>query len=392
MEDLGWSVGPGYRLRRELGRGGYGQVCEAESTTTGQRVAIKRFERIFRDALDAKRVLREISILPQLPSRYVAQLIDLLPLSPATEDLYAVLQLAESDLRKVLRSDVVLDPAHVQVLLYKTLCGLKFIHSAGVIHRDLKPANILVNSDCSVLICDFGLARDSVFPQQSLPTLTKHVATRWYRAPEVILLEDNYSTPVDIWSLGCVFGELLGKLAGSRHQGPLFPGRSCYPMSPARRLGLLPAEVLEAEDQLAVTFQVLGSPASLEFLSSAEKRQYVSNFAVKSKADFTHWYPTASPQAVDLLESMLQFDPANRITVENALTHAYFQSIRTPTFEETAFCPVRLPFDSSQELSIPTLRQLLVKEVERYHPVHKARWSVDCQSKREPVRRGERSC
>lgn len=392
MEDLGWSVGPGYRLIRELGRGGYGHVCEAKCIATGERVAIKRFEHFFRNALDAKRVLREISILPQLQSRYVAQLLDVLPLSPSVDCIYAVLQLAESDLRKLLRSGIVLTPIQVQVLLYRALCGLKFIHSAGVIHRDLKPGNILVNSDCSLLLCDFGLARESVFEEQSLPTLTKHVATRWYRAPEVILLEDNYSTPVDIWSLGCVFGELLGALAGSKHQGPMFPGRSCYPMSPARRLGRLPAEVLEAEDQLAVTFEVIGSPTSLNFLSDAAKRHYVSNFARKARVEFSAWYPTASPQALNLLESMLQFDPTARITVEAALSHPYFLPVRAPSLEETAVRPVCLPFDSSQELSVSAIRQLLVKESERYHPAYKTRWSEDCEPKREPASRGQRSC
>lgn len=384
-----WAVTPHYRLIRELGRGGYGHVCEAVHCISGTHVAIKRFEHIFRDSLDAKRAIREICILPQLTSRYVVKMREILPMSRGGEDLYAVMELAESDLRKVIRSDVVLHPGHVQMIMYRALCGLKYIHSAGVIHRDLKPGNILINSDCSVLLCDFGLAREPISPSQ---TLTKHVSTRWYRSPELILLENDYSTPVDIWSLGCVFGELLGKLPGGRRQGPLFPGKSCYPLSPARRLGMLPVEVLEVQDQLAVILEVIGTPNDLEFISNTAKRQYVQNFPSKPRIDFTSWYPSASVPALDLLNSMLQFNPSARITVDQALSHPYFHSIRDSSVEETSFHIVNLPFDSSAELQISELREILHREVEKYQGKNASRWSLDAHPCRFYFPQGSRSC
>lgn len=132
------------------------------------------------------------------------------------------------------RTPVFLSELHVKTLLYNLLVGLKYVHSAGIYHRDLKPANCLVNQDCSVKICDFGLARtvDKPAANQKLPAsprgeqevvgvphtknmkkqLTGHVVTRWYRAPELILLQENYTEAIDVWSVGCIFAELMNMI------------------------------------------------------------------------------------------------------------------------------------------------------------------------------------
>ncbi|CAE7712761.1 MPK7 [Symbiodinium sp. CCMP2456] len=172
-----------------------------------------------------------------------------------------VMEICDSDLKKLCRTDVTLTPLHINTLLYNLLVGLKYLHSAGIYHRDLKPANCLVNQDCSVKICDFGLSRAIEAAEQphlhapgdpshgatgllAVPgvphtqrlkrNLTGHVVTRWYRAPELILLQENYTEAIDIWSVGCIYAELLGMLEGTRTQdrGPLFPGSSCFPLSP----------------------------------------------------------------------------------------------------------------------------------------------------------------
>ncbi|CAE7391602.1 MPK7, partial [Symbiodinium natans] len=177
------------------------------------------------------------------------------------DELYMVMEICDSDLKKLCRTDVTLTPLHINTLLYNLLVGLKYLHSAGIYHRDLKPANCLVNQDCSVKICDFGLSRAIEAAEQphlhALPNtprgegdhdavpgvphtqrlkrnLTGHVVTRWYRAPELILLQENYTEAIDIWSVGCIYAELLGMLEGTRTQdrGPLFPGSSCFPLSP----------------------------------------------------------------------------------------------------------------------------------------------------------------
>lgn len=124
-------------------------------------VAIKRVKRVFSDLVDCKRLLREIAILSELHDERVVRLLDLhIPGDLSRfDELYLVLELCESDLRKLLRLQEFLGECHVATIMFNTLCGLKYLHSAGVFHRDLKPANCLVKRDCMVKICDFGLAR-----------------------------------------------------------------------------------------------------------------------------------------------------------------------------------------------------------------------------------------
>ena len=120
----------------------------------------------------------------------------------------------ESDLSKIIQSGQKLGRDHIQYFMYQILLGLSYLHSCEIIHRDLKPGNILVNRNCDLKICDLGLARNIS------NELTDYVVTRWYRAPELILMYTEYTYTIDIWSLGCIFAELLnGK--------PLFPGKDC---------------------------------------------------------------------------------------------------------------------------------------------------------------------
>jgi mitogen-activated protein kinase 7 len=133
----------------------------------------------------------------------------------------------EADLHAIIRSKQPLSDQHYQFFIYQ-ICrgignslGLKYIHSAEVLHRDLKPGNLLVNADCELKICDFGLARGVLqSPQQNGGFLTEYVATRWYRAPELMLSFRSYSKAIDMWSVGCILAELIGGQ-------PLFRGRDC---------------------------------------------------------------------------------------------------------------------------------------------------------------------
>ena len=125
--------------------------------------------------------------------------------------------LFESDLDRIIASQQRLSDQHAQYFVYQILRGLKFIHSAKVLHRDLKPSNLLVNSNCDLAICDFGLAR-GVSPEVA-GQLTEYVVTRWYRAPELLCESADYDEKVDVWSVGCVLGEILGRR-------PIFKGNS----------------------------------------------------------------------------------------------------------------------------------------------------------------------
>ena len=156
-----WEVGTDYELVKLLGQGSYGQVASAIHKPSGKKVAIKKMDGVFEDEVDCKRILREVTLLRRLKHQYVVELFDIIePKNLESFDtLYVVLELAESDLKKVIKSAIHLQLKHIQLVVYNLICAVRYLHSANVLHRDLKPANILVNEDCSVKICDFGLAR-----------------------------------------------------------------------------------------------------------------------------------------------------------------------------------------------------------------------------------------
>ena len=133
----------------------------ATQKSTGKKVAIKKMENIFEDEIDCKRILREVTLLRKLKHPFVVELIEILePKDPKSFDtIYVVMEYAESDLKKVIKSSIHLQPIHIQTIVYNLLCAVKYLHESNVLHRDIKPANILVNEDCTVKLCDFGLAR-----------------------------------------------------------------------------------------------------------------------------------------------------------------------------------------------------------------------------------------
>jgi len=264
-----WYTPDRYILGRSIGAGVYASVCEAQDTKLDKTVAIKRCKNIFDNLSDCKRILRELAILQAMDHDCVVRLHDAFVSPPDDElceagmgmnDIYMVMECCDTDMRRLIKSDITLETPHVGLLMYNMLCGLKYLHSAGVYHRDMKPANCLVNQDCSVKIADFNLSRavsglveDDQEKVLDAPTaqkrgaqkreLTFHVVSRWYRAPEVILLQRAYTDAIDLWAAGCIFAELLELLPGGpqcEERSPLFPGRRCYPLSPRRNSNMPP--------------------------------------------------------------------------------------------------------------------------------------------------------
>lgn len=154
-------MGTDYVCEKLLGTGSYGKVALATKKSTGQKVAIKRMENIFDDETDCKRILREVSLMRKLKHPFLVELIEILyPSKPATfVNLYVVMEYAESDLKKIIKSNINLEMLHIQTIVYNLLCSVKYLHESNVLHRDLKPANVLLNEDCTVKLCDYGLAR-----------------------------------------------------------------------------------------------------------------------------------------------------------------------------------------------------------------------------------------
>ena len=228
--------------------------------------------------------------------------------------------------------------AHYQSFVHQILVGLKYIHSANVLHRDLKPGNLLVNADCELKICDFGLARGfSIDPERNAGFLTEYVATRWYRAPEIMLSFQSYTKAIDVWSVGCILAELLGSK-------PFFKGRDYV-------------------DQLNQILHYLGTPSedTLRRIGSQRAQEYVRSLPFMPKIPFSRLFPNANPEALDLLEKMLAFDPADRITVEQALEHPYLRIWHDPNDEPA--CPSEFDFSFEEVDDMESMKQMILDEV-----------------------------
>jgi len=274
-----------YRNLKPIGDGSYGFVASATDTTARRKVAIKKVKDVFADVVDAKRILREIKLLNHFDiHENIITIYDLMSVPPNQEyfdDIYIVTNLMESDLERIIRSKQPLSDPHLKYFLYQILRGLKYVHSANVLHRDLKPSNLLVNSDCGLALCDFGLARGF---DAGVNSLTEYVVTRWYRPPELLLECHSYGKPVDIWSVGCIFAELLV-------HDPFFKGEN-------------------PQHQLEVIVSKIGLPPKekLRFIDSKEGLLEISRIDIRSKmAPFESYFPAdTNPVALDLLQKMLQ--------------------------------------------------------------------------------------
>ncbi|KAJ1564454.1 Mitogen-activated protein kinase, partial [Nowakowskiella sp. JEL0078] len=168
-----------YKLLRELGQGAYGVVCAAKSLESGQEVAVKKVQKIFEKSILAKRALREIKLLKHFNGHENITAISDMDITDPRDytEVYLVQELMEADLHQIIRSEQPLTDAHFQYFVYQICRGLKYIHSANVLHRDLKPGNLLVNADCELKICDFGLAR-GLSQGGDAGFMTEYVATR----------------------------------------------------------------------------------------------------------------------------------------------------------------------------------------------------------------------
>ncbi|CAI0545298.1 unnamed protein product, partial [Linum tenue] len=306
---------------------------------TNEAVAIKKIGNAFDNSVDAKRTLREIKLLRHMDHENVIRLI---PIQISTDfphgldkfdDVYIVYELMDTDLHHIIRSSQLLTDDHAQYFLYQLLRGLKYIHSANVLHRDLKPGNLLLDANCDLKICDFGLARTT----SESDFMTEYVVTRWYRAPELLLNCSGYTAAIDIWSVGCIFLEIV-------QREPLFPGKDYV-------------------QQLGLITQLLGSPedSDLGFLRSDNAKKYVKQLPHFPKQPFVEKFPDVSPLALDLAEKMLVFDPSKRITVEEALNHPYLSSLHEINEEPTCSSPFVFDFEQAC-LSADDIKELIYLE------------------------------
>lgn len=231
-------------------------------------------------------------------------------------------------MHRVIRTQDLSDD-HCQYFIYQTLRALKAMHSANVLHRDLKPSNLLLNANCDLKVCDFGLARSAASSEDNSGFMTEYVATRWYRAPEIMLTFKEYTKAIDVWSVGCILAEMLnGK--------PLFPGKDCKLIVKSSidfRTYNLPDH-----HQLTLILDVLGTPTMEDYygIKSRRAREYIRSLPFKKKIPMKVMFPKTSDLALDLLEKLLAFNPVKRITVEEALKHPYLEPYHDPEDEPNA--------------------------------------------------------
>ncbi|XP_023000265.1 mitogen-activated protein kinase homolog MMK2-like [Cucurbita maxima] len=326
---------------KPVGRGAYGIVCAATNSETNEEVAIKKVGNAFDNRIDAKRTLREIKLLRHMDHENIIALKDIIrpPQKENFNDVYLVYELMDTDLNQIIRSNQLLTDDHCRFFLYQLLRGLKYVHSANVLHRDLKPSNLFLNANCDLKLGDFGLARTT----SETDFMTEYVVTRWYRAPELLLNCSEYTGAIDIWSVGCILGEIM-------HRKPLFPGKDYV-------------------HQLKLITELIGSPddSSLGFLRSDNPQKYFKNIPHFPRQPFSTKFPTMSPAAIDLLEKMLVFDPTKRITVDEALSHPYLAPLHD--INEEPVCPRLFSFDFEQpSFTEENIKELVWRESVKFNP------------------------
>lgn len=343
--------GPRYTNFSFLGNGAYGVVAQCTDTTTNQAVAIKK-SRPFEHQTHAMRTLREVKILNRMDHENIIKIIDLPVVAKHVSeyrDVYMVMDCMETDLFKLLKAQP-LTPDYICYFTYQILRGLKYIHSANVLHRDLKPSNLLLNRNCDLKICDFGLARTSD-PTVEESFKTEYVATRWYRAPEVILNPREYTKAIDLWSVGCIMGEMFNRR-------PLFPGTHYI-------------------EQVNMIIDVVGTPSQhdIESISNEMAKSYLASMPFKPNRNMHEVCPhTATSEedaaeyskAMDLLQKLLTFNPEARFDCEQALAHPYLAQYSDPDDEPVADAP--FVFDEAEQTApVEMLKEMLYEEsVDRF--------------------------
>lgn len=299
---------PGNKLEdfaklEKIGEGTYGVVFKGKNKKTGEIVAMKKIRLESEDEGVPSTAIREISLLKELKHPNIVGLQDVLM---QEAKLYLIFEFLTMDLKKYMDTNVPkdgqMDPKLVKSYTYQLLQGLLFCHQRRVLHRDLKPQNLLIDKSGCIKIADFGLARAFGIPVR---VYTHEVVTLWYRAPEVLLGSPKYSCPIDMWSMGTIFAEMVNRR-------PLFQGDS---------------EI----DQLFRIFRVLKTPTEELWPGVTQLPDFKPTFPNWSTFNLKQSMKKLEPAGMDLLEQMLIYDPSKRISARRALLHPYFEDLDKQT-------------------------------------------------------------
>ncbi|XP_053698450.1 cyclin-dependent kinase 2 [Sabethes cyaneus] len=283
-----------YQRTEKIGEGTYGVVYKGKHIKTQRYVALKRIRLDSESEGVPSTAIREISLLKDLQHYTIVELLDVAVMD---SDIYMIFEYLDMDLKKLLdKYKSSFTPKLVKSYMHQMLDAIAFCHLHRILHRDLKPQNLLIDREGHIKLADFGLARSFNFPMRPY---THEVVTLWYRAPEILLGTKFYAIGVDIWSLGCIFAEMILKR-------PLFPGDS---------------EI----DQLYRIFRTMGTPNESNWPGVSQLPDY--------KRTFPCWDKQPIPDEIgrfmaqDLFRELMIYDPTQRISARNAMAHPYFDDV-----------------------------------------------------------------
>jgi len=284
-----------YEKLEKVGEGTYGVVYRAQDSQ-GEIYALKTIRLEAEDEGIPSTAIREISLLKELQHPNIVRLCDVIH---TERKLTLVFEFLDQDLKKLLdQCEGGLDPQTTKSFLLQLLRGVTYCHQHRVLHRDLKPQNLLISREGFLKLADFGLARAFGIPVRSY---THEVVTLWYRSPDVLMGSRKYSTPVDIWSVGCIFAEMV-------NGRPLFPGNT-------------------DQDQLQKIFKILGTPNEIMWPTVAELPDWKTDFTTYEAQPWSSMVGALEPLGVDLLQKMLMFDPQQRIAGKVGMDDPYFKDL-----------------------------------------------------------------
>jgi len=291
--------------KQKLGEGTYGIVFRATNTRTGKEVALKKIRMENEEQGVPPTTLREVSTLLELKHPNIVELLSVVSVGT---NLFLEFEFMAQDLRRYMDNAGGMGSEGAKLIksyMYQLLNGLEYCHSHRILHRDLKPQNLLIDTKGFLKLADFGLARVFSIP---LRPYSHEVVTLWYRAPEVLLGDPRYSTPIDIWSAAAIFAEMFTRQ-------PLFPGDS---------------EI----DELYKIFMIMGTPTEEVWPGVRSLPYWKDIFPNWTKQNWQTTFPTITdPDALDLLDKMLVYDPVRRISAKAALQHRYFSDVDKSAFE-----------------------------------------------------------
>ncbi|KAJ1460533.1 kinase-like domain-containing protein [Pelagophyceae sp. CCMP2097] len=329
-----------FEICNRLGKGAYGIVWKAIEKKNRNVVALKKCFDAFRNQTDAQRTFREVMYLQKLSGHENIIRLQHVIKAENDKDIYLTFDHMETDLHHVIRANI-LEDIHKKYIVYQLLKALKYMHSGELLHRDIKPSNLLLNSDCHVKLCDFGLCRSVADVDGPSPVLTDYVATRWYRAPEILLGSPLYTKGVDLWAVGCILGEMLsGK--------PVFPGTST--VNQLEKVLELTGKPSESD------VKAINSPYAstmLESIQLSHAPRGLSSLGI----------PPAYESIAFLVDS-LKFNPEHRVSAADALRDSWVSEFHNS--EEEPDYPggtIRITIDDNTKLSAADYRKYLYAEI-----------------------------